>query len=136
MVPGVPSGAGCAAVPSSPSVPVQTRVRGETVAHTMAAGVSAGQPRSSRQDATAARRASPISTTTVSEPGGSAPSTGRKLDSSWPDTTANPEATPRWVMGMPARAGAVTAVVSPGTTSNPMPAARRARASSPPRPST
>ena len=49
-VPGVPSAAGCGAVPSSPSVPAQTRVRGETVAHTMAAGVSAGQPRSSRHD--------------------------------------------------------------------------------------
>ena len=132
----MPAAAGWGAAPSRSSVPLQTRVRGPAVAHTMAAAVSAGQPRSSMQAATSARRASPISTTTVSEPGGSALSTGRKLDSSCPDTTANPEARPRWVMGMPARAGAAVAVVSPGTTSNRIPARRKARASSPPRPNT
>src|SRR5204862_119590 len=44
-------------------------------------------------------------------------------------TTANPPLRPRWVTGMPARAGAATAEVTPGTTSNGTPARAHARAS-------
>ena len=43
---------------------------------------------------------------------------------------------PRWVTGMPAQAGAATALLTPGTTSNGTPAATSASASSPPRPKT
>jgi hypothetical protein len=51
-------------------------------------------------------------------------------------TTANDRATPRWVTGIPAAAGAATALVMPGITSHGMPAAAHARSSSPPRPNT
>ncbi len=50
--------------------------------------------------------------------------------------TRKPEATPRCVTGIPASSGAATAVVTPGTTSNGMPAAVSASASSAPRPNT
>ena len=52
----------------------------------------------------------PMSTTTVADPGGSDPSTRRvgRLGA-WPLTTTNPDATPRWVSGMPASAGAAIA---------------------------
>ena len=43
---------------------------------------------------------------------------------------------PRWVTGMPAYAAAPMALVMPGTTSNGIPAAASASASSPPRPNT
>src|SRR5438874_53508 len=41
---------------------------------------------------------------------------------------------PRWVTGIPAQAGTATALVTPGTTSNGIPARAHASASSPPRP--
>ena len=53
-----------------------------------------------------------------------------------PETTVNSCATPRWVTGMPAAAGAATALVTPGTTVTGTPAAAHASASSPPRPKT
>ena len=56
--------------------------------------------------------------------------------SSWPLTTRNADATPRCVTGMPAAAGAATALVTPGTTSYGTPARCSASASSPPRPNT
>ena len=43
---------------------------------------------------------------------------------------------PRCVTGIPAYAGTATALVTPGTTTNGMPASRQAMASSPPRPNT
>ena len=54
----------------------------------------------------------------------------------WPVTTVTAADTPRWVTGMPAAAGAATADVMPGTTSNATPASLSAAASSPPRPKT
>ena len=51
-------------------------------------------------------------------------------------TTANVDATPRCVTGMPAAAGAAIAAVTPGTTSKGTPARAHASASSPPRPNT
>ena len=45
-------------------------------------------------------------------------------------------ATPRWVTGMPARAGTAIGLVSPGTTVTGTPAARQASTSSKPRPNT
>ena len=56
--------------------------------------------------------------------------------SSWPVTTVKWVDTPRWVTGMPAYAAAPIALVMPGTTSNGIPAAASASASSPPRPNT
>ena len=47
-----------------------------------------------------------------------------------------PEASPRWVTGTPANAGAAIALDTPGTISTSMPAARSASISSPPRPNT
>ena len=51
-------------------------------------------------------------------------------------TNATALAASRWVTGIPAYAGAATPAVTPGTTSNAIPAARSASASSPPRPNT
>src|SRR5439155_415204 len=55
---------------------------------------------------------------------------------SCPVTTANEDATPRRVSGIPAYAGAAMAEVTPGTTSNGIRARASASASSPPRPKT
>lgn len=44
-------------------------------------------------------------------------------------STVNPRAAPRWVTGMPASSAAATALVTPGTASHAMPAARRASSS-------
>ena len=51
-----------------------------------------------------------------------------------PVTTVTDEARPRWVTGMPAAAGTPKADVTPGTTSQGMPACASASTSSPPRP--
>ena len=51
--------------------------------------------------------------------------------SSCPVTTVNEVASPRWVTGIPAAAGAAIALVTPGTTSKGTPAAASASASSP-----
>src|SRR5439155_135333 len=56
--------------------------------------------------------------------------------SSWPVTTANDEAMPRCVSGIPAYAATATAELTPGTTSNGIPACASASASSPPLPKT
>ena len=58
------------------------------------------------------------------------------VGSSWPVITANDDAMPRCVTGIPAYAGAAIADVTPGMTSNGTPAAASASASSPPRPKT
>ena len=135
MVPGAPAGASRGAVPSSSRRPFQNVIRGIDAASTTAAGVRARQPRSSSVAAMRSRFRRPIRTITVSEPGATAPRIGSKASAACPDTTVNPAASPRCVTGMPAAAGAATAAVTPGTTSNGMPAARSASASSPPRPS-
>ncbi len=98
--------------------------------------MSALQPRESSRAATSARVWRPISTTTVAAPGASEPRTGVKAVSAWPETTTKAVESPRWVTGMPASPGAATAVETPGTTSQGIPAAASARASSPPRPKT
>ena len=54
----------------------------------------------------------------------------------WPVTTVTEVDRPRWVTGIPARAGTAKAEETPGTTSQAMPAASSASASSPPRPNT
>ena len=46
-------------------------------------------------------------------------SAGRNAASEWPDTTANAEASPRWVTGIPASAGAARAELTPGTRIHP-----------------
>ncbi len=56
--------------------------------------------------------------------------------SSCPVTIVSVDANVRCVTGIPAYAGAATAAVTPGTTSNSIPADARASASSPPRPKT
>ena len=80
--------------------------------------------------------ASPISTTTVVEFGATDPSTGSNAAGACPETTTNDAELPRCVTGMPARAGAASAELIPGTISNGIPAATSASASSPPRPNT
>ena len=93
-------------------------------------------PRSSSRAASSALEAMPIRMITVSELGAIASRIGRYADSACPDTTANPDARPRCVTGIPASAGAAIAEVTPGTTSNGTPAALSAKASSAPRPRT
>src|SRR6185436_11269531 len=84
---------------------------------TIAAGVDGGQPRAIRRAAIAARSRRPISTTRVSAPGARPSRIGPYAASAWPEITANPEASPRCVTGIPASAGAATADETPGTTS-------------------
>src|SRR6266540_1021299 len=123
MVPGASSdSAEAAAVASSDRVPRQVEPSAREAAHTMAAGVRALQPRSSRRAAMAARWPRPISTTTVSAPGASESRAGCQAASAWPATTTKPVDIPRCVTGIPARAGAATDELMPGTTSNAMPA--------------
>ena len=62
--------------------------------------------------------------------------TGAEASPTCPVTTVTEVASPRWVTGMPAAAGAAKAELTPGTTSYSTPAVRRASASSPPRPNT
>lgn len=54
----------------------------------------------------------------------------------WPLTTVNSWATPRWVTGMPAAPGTETELEMPGTTVQGMPASASAWTSSMPRPKT
>ena len=68
----------------------------------MAAGVAAGQPRSSSRRAIAARRPSPMRTTIVAPDGSSAPTADANTSSSWPLTTSTAADRPRCVTGMPA----------------------------------
>ncbi len=103
---------------------------------TMAAGVSAGFPAAIRAAAFCSSRETPMSTTRVpSRPAMAFQSSGDSFPgSSWPVTMVRDEATPRWVTGIPARAGAAMEEVTPGTTSKNMPLSCNARPSSPPRP--
>ena len=90
--------------------------RGPKPSSTIATGQSA--PRSPRASVSAecARVPTPMSSTTVwSRP----PPSSRIW--SWPVTTVNAVATPRWVSGMPAIAGTEMALVIPGTTSTSTP---------------
>ena len=49
----------------------------------------------------------------------------RRLARQWPVTKRTPVASPRWVSGMPAAAAQPAAAVTPGTTSNGIPARAR-----------
>ena len=79
----------------------------------------------------------------MDEPGASVPRSRASAsqatrDPGWPggrcpETTVNSWATPRWVTGMPARAGTARAEVRPGTTVTGTPAAAQASSSSKPR---
>ena len=102
----------------SSSVPVIVRAASVVPALITATGVVGARPCATRVRAMRGRFASPISTTMVStEVARLAQSTPAPSSHSWPVTTANDEATPRWVKGMPADAGTATAEVTPGTTS-------------------
>ena len=82
-------------------------------------GVAGSSPPAISSAAIAPRWATPISTTTVPPTLASdRQSTSGSPARRWPVTTVNAAATPRWVTGTPAAAGAATADVMPGTTSN------------------
>ena len=92
-------------------------------------GSSAARPWATSSEAATRRRPTPMSRTRVPS---SAAREAQSTSWSWADTTVKPRASPRWVTGMPAKAGTATAEVTPGTTSTATPAATQARASSPP----
>src|SRR5262245_9811053 len=81
-------------------------------------GVSQSHPRAIKRPAINSRLPSPINTTSVSDCGAIDAITRSTASRSDPLSTTNPGETPRCVTGMPARAGAAIAVVTPGTTSN------------------
>ena len=81
-------------------------------------------------------RRSPSAPRWSARPGSGRRSPGRRPRRRAPTAPRTPEARPRWVTGIPASAGAATAELTPGMTSNGMPASTSASASSPPRPST
>ena len=123
----------------SPSVPVTVRCSGVVPQRITATSVSGARPLAISFSTTSGSVFVPIKNTSVST--AVAGFTQSRLDSgfsgsSWPVITANVEASPRCVTGMPAYAGTATAEVTPGTTTNTMPASRSAVASSPPRPKT
>src|SRR5439155_18633802 len=78
----------------------------------------------------------PISTTSVGTRASASQSRSDTPSHSCPVTTAKADASRRWVTGIPAAAGTAIADVTPGTTRNATPAARRASHSSAPRPNT
>ena len=91
-----------------------------------AAGVIAFQPRLMSSSAICSIRPRPIITTTVALWGARLSRIGRYASSAWPETTTKPDDMPRWVTGMPASAAAAIAELTPGTTSNEIPAAASA----------
>ena len=104
---------------------------------TTATGVDGGRPWAISRSAMRGSALTPMRTTSVSTPmARRSHSTRDDPHASWPVTTANEVATPRCVTGMPAYAGTATAELTPGTTSNGMPASASVSASSPPRPNT
>ena len=124
-----------------PASVVRTTRWAAVVARAMtAAGVSGDRPPAMSASAIAARVDMPMRITRVPPARASASQSGAPAPSppsappTRPVTTVTDEATPRWVTGMPAIAGAAKADVTPGTTSKGMPAAASAATSSPPRP--
>jgi len=111
--------------------------RGVAPQRTTAAGVEAARPWAIRRSAIRGSALAPMRITSVSTAvARRRQSTRASSHASWPVTTANEVARPRCVTGMPAYAGTATAALTPGTTSNGMPACTSAAASSPPRPKT
>ena len=127
---------------SSPRVPrVASTVRSAGIepSHTTATGVSASRPPLTSTSAIAAAFSTaiisssvPVSRATASQSTSESAWSGGR----WPESTVKSWATPRWVTGMPARAGTATGLVSPGITVTGTPAARQASTSSKPRPKT
>ena len=104
-----------------------------------AAGVSAAIPWAISRRAFSSRAPTPMRKTSVPGVAASEPQSSELSGfdgSSWPVTNVTWAANPRCVTGMPAYAGTAYAELTPGTTSNGMPAASSASASSPPRPKT
>ena len=131
------AGEATSAEPSSASVQRPTTWPSVVADCTAATGVRGSRPPAISSAAMVARWETPIRITIVpptlaSERQSMSCSPARR----WPVTTVNAADTPRWVMGMPAAAGAAIADVIPGTISKGTPAAARASASSPPRPKT
>ena len=77
---------------------------------TIAAGICVCHPRSISRCAIAARRPTPISTTSVTSFGATVSIADANASVSCPPTTRNADETPRWVTGIPASAGAATAL--------------------------
>ena len=114
------------------------RIVGSVASWITAVGVDAGLPASISARATPASRSTPIKKIAVSAEA-NAPQLMREPafpGASCAVAIATDAAASRCVTGIPAAAGPAIADVMPGTTSNGMPAAASASASSPPRPNT
>ena len=110
-----------------------TRCSGVVPFSMTATGSSAERPPACSSSAISARRETPMRKTSVPS---SAAIDGKSSGPSCPETTVKRLVIPRAVTGIPAAAGAASALVIPGTTVTSTPAARQAAASSLPRPST
>ncbi len=133
----ITAGASIGVAASSSSRQRATTSSGVVAERTAATGVAGSSPPAMSSAAMASRWATPIRITTVPPTLASdRQSTSGSPRRRWPVTTVTAAETPRWVTGMPAAAGAATAEVIPGTTSNSIPASMSAWASSPPRPKT
>ena len=132
------AGAATSIAASASRRPRSTRCAAVPARSTTATGVSGGRPPAMRRTAMPARSATPMRMTTVPPTWATASqsvassSPGRRC----PVTMVTAAASPRCVTGTPAKAGAATAELMPGTTSNATPASCNPSASSPPRPKT
>ena len=136
-VAGGPTFAAATRVGSSARDPVIVRWSSVHAHCTIAAGVEGGRPASINVRQVSASFPEAISTTKVSV--AVAMRARSTVSSAWAVdavTTANERARPRCVSGIPAAAGAATALVTPGTMSTGTPASAHAISSSPPRPNT
>ena len=124
--------------PARPASVVRTTRWAGVVPRAMTAtGVSGARPPRTSASAMAARVVMPMRITSVPPARASASQSGPPAPPASPTrpvTTVTDEARPRWVTGMPAAAGTPKAEVTPGTTSQGMPASASTSTSSPPRP--
>ncbi len=126
--------------PRPDSVVRATRCAGVVPRAITATGVSGERPPRISASAMAARVAMPMRMTSVpparARDSQSGPSAAPDPAGSptRPVTTVTDDARPRWVTGMPATAGTPKADVTPGTTSQGIPACCKTSTSSPPRP--
>ncbi len=121
------------------SVATTVRWPGVVPRSTRATGSSRGRPYRIKRAAMSAKEDAPIRRTKVSAPCARAENRSSEPgrgDASCPVMTANDDANPPCVTGIPARAGTAIAALTPGTISNAMPAAASAWPSSAPRPNT
>ena len=118
---------GSSSTPARPASVVRTnRSAGSVPRAITATGVSGARPPLSRASATASRVVIPMRTTRVPPARASASQSGPAapaVSPTRPVTTVTDEARPRWVTGIPSAAGTPKAEVTPGTTSQSMPAA-------------